>query len=788
MPVLSRFTFYSILSRFLGVILIFAGTTKSLTGEALLPVYGVPVLEIAEALFGFWVFFGFTPQFCWWLLSASFITFFGIALEKSIVGEAQCGCFGKFSIAPIYMVIFDGLAVALLAIVNPQMPFILLPNLNLKLLSYTLVAALYTVLVLVGIFRESLLGRVTIEPGEGLNISKLSPNDWVGRPFPLIERIESGAKIARGKWLVMFYHGNCSRCSEAIPRFVGRAHQLSNGTSGIKFALIELPPYGPGAENGRQDNLTFMRSRLSEGERLSFSPPYFFFIDNQTVIFATNSFSALLSQLKIIPDKKEYDDGFVFPNFRQHRRDEFLKEIACGPLALIAILNDFGRRISPEDIDKLIAEAGNEGIDMLRLKRLAEARGLYALGAVMSPEVLKKTGQKAIIRSNKVGFAAVTGFVPDGFVVASPLRSPGIIPNDIFAKSFGSKGPVLLLSETPLTPEQFGLEKPDTANKRSGPNLVLSRSLVSVGRIHRSKWKASLSISNDGTDALEIKSLKPSCPCFSAKVEKNHLLPNESTVLHLDGEVKLYGGFTYELAIETNQKNGPRVEVPVRGFVEQPVGFAKPAVTLLGVSVGKAFEAEVELDIPSNIDAERLKILTVGPEGLEVQIQIRKTKERFLTLRSSGVKQPGLQTWQINIYADNDEKIIRSVFYLTCDILPGIDLLPKSASLSDKEFNSEWNRIIHCSCPGLPGEKLKVYWDDATFAGLTNISLNQQNNSGRIKAIINITPTRTWKDRTYKGRRTLIVESPSGERAPAYFYFGDNAFNDFSTPAIGAKK
>src|SRR5205823_5070246 len=58
----------------------------------------------------------------------------------------------------------------------------------------------------------------------------------------------------------------------------------------------------------------------------------------------------------------------LFPDYRKIRREMFLKEIACGPLALMKLLQDFGVPLGEDEAEDLLAEAGDKGIDMLRLK------------------------------------------------------------------------------------------------------------------------------------------------------------------------------------------------------------------------------------------------------------------------------------------------------------------------------------------------------------------------------------------------------------------------------------
>lgn len=62
--------------------------------------------------------------------------------------------------------------------------------------------------------------------------------------FPLFKDIDLGERLTRGSWIVVFYHHDCPKCEEAIPKYERLARKLKDAGQAIEVALIEVPPYG----------------------------------------------------------------------------------------------------------------------------------------------------------------------------------------------------------------------------------------------------------------------------------------------------------------------------------------------------------------------------------------------------------------------------------------------------------------------------------------------------------------------------------------------------------------
>ena len=53
--------------------------------------------------------------------------------------------------------------------------------------------------------------------GDG-KIVVLDPENWAGRPCPLLDYIDIGDQLREGDWLVLLYHRDCPGCQRAIEK------------------------------------------------------------------------------------------------------------------------------------------------------------------------------------------------------------------------------------------------------------------------------------------------------------------------------------------------------------------------------------------------------------------------------------------------------------------------------------------------------------------------------------------------------------------------------------------
>lgn len=188
-----------------------------------------------EVLFGLWLLVGLHPRLTRRVALACFSGFACIALYKALSGETTCGCFGGATISPWYILMFDLAAVVGLLRWRPTDPQ--LPTIR---SSPFRVAVFLMIGLWVGIPWVMAMGHLSDDD----NFVVLEPETWTGKCFPLLEHIEIGDELTRGRWTLVLYHHDCSACQRAIPKYKHLARESAGRPDAPRIALIEMPPYG----------------------------------------------------------------------------------------------------------------------------------------------------------------------------------------------------------------------------------------------------------------------------------------------------------------------------------------------------------------------------------------------------------------------------------------------------------------------------------------------------------------------------------------------------------------
>ena len=211
---------------------------------------------------------GLYPRISWWILVCCFATFLGVSLDRAIVGESSCGCFGRFRVHPWYVFALD--ATAILALFW-AMPFGPLPAARISSKPRWILCASLALLGLIGLWATVYLHKAGGgEDGRKYESEALtsSPSgQWVGQQFPLERDVDVGSTLMKGKWAIMFYHSDCSTCRKTIPQFVGLAYHLTGHDRSIGFALIEVPRQGDASSLRKALDGVCLRGHLSTEHR-----------------------------------------------------------------------------------------------------------------------------------------------------------------------------------------------------------------------------------------------------------------------------------------------------------------------------------------------------------------------------------------------------------------------------------------------------------------------------------------------------------------------------------------
>ena len=214
----------------------------------------IPLLIGLELLMSGWLFLGgcsIARDRCVVGLFSVFAITAGI---EAIYGRSDCGCFGIVKVRPPVTFAFDVLAViALYAMRAEQQLTAALRAKAVRLVGWMLL-----------IFCIVLITKVASAPdGASADAALPEPSALVNQQLVLLDNIEGGSAVKRGRWLLVFYHYDCDECLEAIPNYCAI---VSNHTADVTphVAFIPLPPIAPRGQDPVPDSAKVLRLKLAK--------------------------------------------------------------------------------------------------------------------------------------------------------------------------------------------------------------------------------------------------------------------------------------------------------------------------------------------------------------------------------------------------------------------------------------------------------------------------------------------------------------------------------------------
>lgn len=267
------FPFPSLTLSLLGTVFLMAGALK---GHALAtgPVSETHLLDSRWILLG-WVEFelllglmllsGLYPALTRLVASACFAGFLGFTLARAFSGQPSCGCFGKWTVNPWYVLAFD--LAALVALLRWKSAQGQAPTARSHPARF---AGLLALFLAAGVPGAVVMGNFTpatlADGGDIIGDSRvvvLDPDAWEGRRWPLLRHIDIGNELGRGRWRVLLYHQDCRLCQEAVVKFEELALDRANDPGAARVALIEVPAPDGAWPGARPDHSGCRCGRLS---------------------------------------------------------------------------------------------------------------------------------------------------------------------------------------------------------------------------------------------------------------------------------------------------------------------------------------------------------------------------------------------------------------------------------------------------------------------------------------------------------------------------------------------
>lgn len=203
-----------------------------------------------ELALGIWLVSGVFKRAAWLAALGCFGVFCAVTLYKGLAGFGSCGCFGRVHVSPwVTLFAVDLPAAALLGVFRPSMDWRRVWRLGhwLEPVPHSGVPGVVFLLGLSAVGGTSPVLILREPPAVTSEYEILEPETWVGKELPILEHIDIGEQLKEGNWLVVLYHHDCPDCAEALPQIEAMARELEGNEEFLRFALVEVPPYGDGA-------------------------------------------------------------------------------------------------------------------------------------------------------------------------------------------------------------------------------------------------------------------------------------------------------------------------------------------------------------------------------------------------------------------------------------------------------------------------------------------------------------------------------------------------------------
>lgn len=250
----------------------------------------VAVVEF-ELAFGLWLLMGLYPRWTWRVALLCFVGFAGVSLQKALSGETSCGCFGAVEVDPRLTFLLDVTAAALLLWFQPvQRPGeghrVSVVRLRAYLAITLLVAPSAGVVMLA--YRPTVLSGDAAELA-GASLVVLRPERWVGDRFPLLGHIDIGQQFASGKWVVVFYHGDCPDCRRLLLEYKRSVVGGRKPRGGHRVAFVWVRDLGgTAAQRPLRSDGSYVVGSLSDSKDWFISTPAIVCLNDAIVAWAAD--------------------------------------------------------------------------------------------------------------------------------------------------------------------------------------------------------------------------------------------------------------------------------------------------------------------------------------------------------------------------------------------------------------------------------------------------------------------------------------------------------------------
>ncbi len=222
---------------------------------------------------GIWLLCGLFRKAAWVIAVLSFGLFIMITLQLGLAGAESCGCFGRVHVNPwITLSVIDIPLFLALLFFRPKGSKLLPPPWPSA--KHFFGVAIPTS-VLIGVIIPVLIFNKP--PNKTDRYEVVRPEEWTAKEpasqeqtaekqvikeWPMLRYIDIANSLRSNIVVVVLYSTECGTCHDAISLYDRMSRDMAGDEDSIRFAFIEIPPYGSEQDNFIPADTTCLTGRL----------------------------------------------------------------------------------------------------------------------------------------------------------------------------------------------------------------------------------------------------------------------------------------------------------------------------------------------------------------------------------------------------------------------------------------------------------------------------------------------------------------------------------------------
>ena len=269
-------------------------------------------------------------------------------------------------------------------------------------------------------------------------------------------------------------------------------------------------------------------------------------------------------------------------------------DILCGPRALLIICQMYGVDTNLEELSQL-AKVDERGTSMYNLLEAARAKGLSAVGRILTYDQLLNLGKPVIAFVNNNHFSVLEAIDKERARISDDLKYPKVISREELAKMW--KGYCLVVS------------KPKDSNRSAVPNIVFDSVVYDFGMMPQGSFVTDVFIlTKKGGVPLKILSVSSACDCLVTAPTKTVIQPDETAKISIRLTLRDKGKVNRTITVSSNDPYCRIFPLTVTGDVVDPIEVVPQSIYLRRISVSETIRRTVRIRAPQNKRLEILKI------------------------------------------------------------------------------------------------------------------------------------------------------------------------------------